>query len=36
MVMERDSKKFKVYDSKTGECRYPKSLPGGGETVVKP
>ena len=36
MVMERDSKKFKVYDTKTGQCKIPKTLPGGGETVVKP
>lgn len=36
MIMERDSKKFKVYDTKTGECLIPKTLPGGAETVVKP
>lgn len=33
LVMERDSNKFKVYDTKTGKCIIPQSLPGGGETL---
>tara|TARA_B110001450_G_C17346481_1_gene369682 strand:- start:93 stop:506 length:414 start_codon:yes stop_codon:yes gene_type:complete len=36
MVMERDSKKFKIYNTTTGQCIMPKTLTGGGETVVKP